>query len=71
MTDFIKQLAAHMKTLDTTRVGEKEPYLEGGRTVDTFFKTLADPLDREKGTLQKRLTSYERQKAEEERQRRA
>ena len=42
--------------------------MHGGRTVDTFFKRLADPLDKAKATLQDRLTLYERAKAAEERQ---
>ena len=67
VTDFVKQIAAATKAMDTARIAEKEPYLAGGRTVDTFFKRLADPLDKAKGTLTARLTTYERAKAAEER----
>ena len=46
---------------------KKSRFWNGGRTVDTFFKRLADPLDEAKGKLQNRLTIYERNKADEER----
>ena len=68
VTDFVKQIAAATKAFNVARVAEKEPFLQGGRTVDTFFKRLADPLDKAKATLQDRLTIYERAKAAEERQ---
>ena len=67
VTDFCKQIAASMKAITSARVAEKEPFLDGGRTVDTFFNRLRDPLDEAKGTLQARLTIYERAKADKER----
>jgi len=65
--DFIKQLTGHMKTLDTTRVAEKEPYLAGGRNVDGFFKALTEPLAKVKTVINVRLTAYLRIKEEAER----
>lgn len=35
--DQAVQIAAHMKLMNTTHGGEKEPYLRNGRTVDNFF----------------------------------
>ena len=46
VADFVKQIGAHRKKLDTVRVAEKEPYLQGGRTVDGFFKTMTGALDK-------------------------
>ena len=70
MADFIKQISAHVKTLDTARVAEKEPYLAGGRTIDGYFKGMTDKLKGNADTLRSRLTIYERAKAAEERRRR-
>jgi len=67
VADFIKQLMACTKSLNSHRTSEKEPYLAGGRTVDGFFKGLAEPLDKKKKVIEARLTTYQRQKAEEER----
>ena len=67
VTDFVKQIAAATKHINVARIVEKEPFLNGGRTVDTFFKRLSDPLDKAKATLQDRLTIYERDKADKER----
>lgn len=69
--DFIKQLQAEVKTLNALRVEEKEPYLEGGRRVDGFFKNLSGGLERVKSEVSRRLTAYQRKIEEEERQRRA
>ena len=67
VTDFVKQIAAATKHINVARIVEKEPFLEGGRTVDTFFKRLSDPLNRAKEKLAARLTIYERDKADHER----
>ena len=65
--DFIKQIAACIKNTDTHRVAEKEVYLAGGRTVDGWFKKIADPLAEAKQKIEARLTVYQRQKADKER----
>lgn len=69
--DFIKQLTAHEKAADRARVDEKAPYLERGKWVDTFFKTVAVA---EIAGIKKRvtglLTAYQQKVAEEERRRR-
>ena len=68
--DFIKQIAGHVKKADAARVASKEPYLEGGRAVDGFFKSIIDPLKKAKTTLEGRLGTYLRAKEAEERRRR-
>lgn len=69
--DYIKQLGAHEKTADKARKDEKEPYLERGRWVDGFFKSIAvQGIADIKKAMTGRLTAYQRKVAEEERQRR-
>jgi hypothetical protein len=68
--DFIKQLTGHRKTLDATRVNEKEPYLAGGRGVDGFFRPMMDKLDTAKKAIESRLSAYLRAKEAEERRKR-
>lgn len=70
VTDFVKQLAAAHKAAETHRVGEKEFFLDGGRQVDGFFKTITEPLAKAKKAVEARLTTYQRAKAAEERRRR-
>ena len=65
--DFIKQLAAGMKAAEGARVAEKEPFLEGGRTVDGWFKKITEPLAKAKGEIEGRLNSYLGKKAAAER----
>lgn len=65
--DFIKQVTAHRKMMETARVSEKEPHLELGRVVDGFFKRFIDPLDTVKKTVESRLGVFLRQKEEAER----
>lgn len=60
--DYIKQLTALIKVAETRRTGAKEPYLEGGRHVDGFFKAVTDPVAKIKEAVGKLLTIYEREK---------
>ncbi len=68
--DFIKQITACSKAADAARVAEKEPHLAAGRVVDGFFKAIIDPLDTAKKNIERRLTTYLREKAEAERRER-
>lgn len=70
VSDYIKQITAAAKAADTARVGVKEPYLEGGRGVDGFFKAITDPLATVKRNVETKLTAYLRAKEAEERRRR-
>lgn len=62
VTDFIRQIAAATKAADAARVAAKEPYLEGGRVVDGFFRPIMDPLSDLKKSVERRLTDYLREK---------
>ncbi len=66
-SDYIKQVTSCAKALDTARVGAKEPFLEGGRSVDGFFKSYTDPLAALKKRVEGRLGVYLREKADKER----
>ena len=66
--DFIKQLDAGRKAAEGARVAEKEPFLEGGRTVDGWFKKITEPLVEAKKDIEARLNVYLRAKAAAERQ---
>lgn len=71
VADFIKQLQACVKNADAIRVDEKEPYLDGGRRVDGFFKGgIVEPISAAKKKVEARLTAYQRKVAEAERKRR-
>lgn len=70
VSDFIKQIMAASKAAEGARIAEKEPYLAGTRTVDGFFKAISDPLDLVKRGVEKKLTLYLREKAEQERRER-
>ena len=60
------------KAADAARVARKEPFLEGGRAVDGFFKSrVGEPLDKAKKGVEAKLGVYLRGKAERERQARA
>jgi hypothetical protein len=69
-SDFIKQLMALHKAAETARVGAKEPYLEGGRGVDGFFRAITDPIATAKVTVERKLTKFLRAKADRERRER-
>lgn len=55
---------------DRAREAEKRPYLEAGRVVDAFFKSLTSRVERAKGSLEGIATAYLNKKAAEERRKR-
>ena len=67
VSDFVKQLTALTKAAESKRTDAKEPYLEGGRNIDGFFRAITDPVARTKDAIQKRLTTYLREKEEQAR----
>lgn len=67
--DFIKQVNASKKSLESIRVAEKEPYLNLGRVVDGFFKTVDTKLTGALSKAKMPLDNYTKRKAEAERQR--
>lgn len=62
VSDFIKQLTALAKAAEAKRTDAKEPYLEGGRNIDGFFKAITDPVGKAKQSVERRLTDYLRDK---------
>lgn len=66
-SDYMKQVSAAIKAGEAARVGAKEPYLEGGRVVDGFFKKITDPLSALKARLTKAQTAFLREKEARER----
>lgn len=68
MGDFsVKQLGGWLKEWEGTRIAEKEPFLQAGRTVDGFFHTAADPLAKGKALIDGRRKKYLDAKAAAER----
>lgn len=66
-SDMVKLIAAAIKASEAGRVGKKEPFLEGGRAIDGFYKKrISDPLLAIKASVEQRLGIYLRQKAAEE-----
>lgn len=68
--EFVKAIDGTIKHAEAFRVEEKEPYLQGGRIVDGFFKGVTDPLLTLKKDITKRLTVYLQKKEAAERERR-
>jgi hypothetical protein len=69
--DFVKQIAETIKKAESHRQAEKAPYIEAGGLVDAFFKAgIADKLKAIQENVRKRMTAYQRQAEEAERQRR-
>lgn len=69
LADAIKATTAFIKNSEATRVAEKEPFLAAGRTVDGFFKSQSDPVDKLKTKMGAMLTAYQREVADKERRR--
>ncbi len=70
--DFIKQMTAFEKACGKTRAAAKEPYLEGGRLVDHYFKViLVEKISEAKQLMTRALTIYQTAKADAERKARA
>lgn len=71
MADFVqKQIDPFLKKAKAVHEAEKEPFLSAGRTVDGFWHTLIDNLEKAKIGLNKVRKAYADKKADEERRRR-
>lgn len=67
-SDYVEEIKKERKKVEAKRVDVKEPYLEGSRRVDGFFRSILDPLDGLQVRVeQQRLRGYLRKKADEER----
>ena len=70
MADFVqKQIDPFLKRSKDVHQAEKEPFLSAGRTVDGFWHTLIDDLEKWKIALNKARKKYADDKAAEERRR--
>lgn len=71
MADFVqKQIDPFLKRAKDVHQAEKEPFLSGGRTVDGFWHTLIDDIEKGKAALNVVRKAYADKKAAEERRRR-
>lgn len=68
-SDYIKQVMARRKALESARVNEKEPFLSLGRVVDGFFKSVTDQLDIAQSKAKRPLDAYLKAKEDENRRR--
>lgn len=70
MADFVqKQIDPFLKRSKEVHTSEKEPFLSAGRTVDGFWHTLIDDLEKWKIGLNKVRKAYADEKAAAERKR--
>ena len=70
MADFVqKQIDPFLKRAKDVHQAEKEPFLSAGRTVDGFWHSLIDDLEKWKVNLNKVRKDYADKKAAEERKR--
>lgn len=65
--DFVKQIKVAGTKATEAFKSEKNPFLEGGRAVDGFFKKINEPLDDGVKALNKKLTAYQIDKEAKER----
>lgn len=69
VTDLTKMLKEATRKAELARKTEKDPYIEGGRKIDAYFSSMAEPAEKAAKDLEKRLGSYRTYKAEIERKR--
>ncbi len=70
LADFAEQINKFLKSAKTVHEGEKAPFLTAGRTVDGFWHSLIDDVEKGKKTINVVRKKYADQKAAEERRRR-
>lgn len=61
-SDLSKELAGHIKALDSTRTGEVEPHLAQQRTINSFFNLPIETLKTTRTALDKSVQSHLQQK---------
>jgi hypothetical protein len=60
-SELIKMINAALKSAGAQHDVRKRPFLDGGGVVDAVFNEIAHPLERTKGTIERRLTLYKRE----------
>jgi len=56
--ELMQTIASLNSKLDSERKSEKEPYLRGGKAIDSDYGAVRDRLDNVSGTLRARLSAY-------------
>ena len=64
MTDFAGQLMVCIKKAEDARKIEKEPHLNAGRAVDSFFGDMARALERRKKMISEMVGNWQWRKQE-------
>lgn len=70
VADQVEQFRLHIAALKKAHETSKEPYLTGGRVVDTFFNPVVKDLEALKSKINARNTTYLTAKADREREER-
>lgn len=65
--DYIKQITSSSKALDAARKTEKEPHLEKGRIVDSFFKSKIEKIEVIKKRVEEPLARFLKEKEDRKR----
>ena len=56
--DLVKMIGEHAKRIEDDRKARKEPFLSAGRTIDAFYKGVAEPLDDAKKAVTAKIDAY-------------
>lgn len=51
-------MGVFLKEADSERTREKTPYLAAGRTIDSFFKTLTEPVDKVQADIRGKMAVF-------------
>ena len=62
-SDFLEQINAQIKAVDTARAAAKKPYDDGAKAVQLLYRPLLDVLDAAKNLLKTRLQAWLNKKA--------
>lgn len=62
MTDFVGQLMGVFDDADSAHKVEKKPHLDAGRTVDSFFNSIREPMEASKKAIKKLADAYNARK---------
>ena len=69
VTPVVVDAKALAKEIENARRDDKQPYLDGGRAVDAFFKPHKDRLDRIASVFERLASDFQREKIRQERAR--
>jgi hypothetical protein len=69
--DFAKQISAAIKQTKDAFTVAKKPFLDGGRAVESFFKTISEPLEKGLDEVRRPMNAYALRLEEQKRAERA